>query len=233
MPNYSRSNRFARAKAALAASFKPRPALSKPAKEEVKKIILRREEKQTLHNGASTGQQILGNAVTPLVNFWQNVATLTNLNAGLTEYQRRGDQVRIKKISLRMYVNTTSSNELFRFCVVRQKATGMTPVPVNPNQIFQVPTPGIQGCISGIQDDQPCQILCDRTYTLGIAAGMQEGRFIKVDLVNKEGWPLIFYDGVTSGLSINTVVGDIALLCNCSSGTVDLFYQYQVTFTEK
>lgn len=210
----------------------PVRGLTKPAKAEVKKLILKSKPMQICHNGASPTAQTTGNAVTPLVNFWQNVQTLTEINSGNTEYNRTGDQIKIYKIELRMYVNTTASNDIFRFAVLRQKSSGMTPLAINPNPVFQVPSPGVQGCITPIQDDTSVQVLTDRTYTLGIAAGMQEGRFIKLTLRNKRGWTVKYNDGTTAGTSLVTQEGDIALLATCLSGAVDLYYQYNIHFSE-
>lgn len=207
--------------------------VSKTVKQAVKTIVNRMKPKQICHNGPSAANQILGTTVAPVANFWQNIRTLTEINSGNAEFNKTGDQIYIHGINLNMYVSTTASNDMFRCAIIRQKSSGTTPAPVNPNVCYQVVTPGFHGCISPTQDDKNYSILFDKAWTLGIAAGLQESRWIKVYLKFKNPLPVVYFDNTAAPTSVTTLLGDIALCVTSGTGSVDLYYQYSIQFSEK
>jgi len=207
--------------------------VSKGTKDVVKNIIERMKPKNVIHNGFTPAAQLLGNQVVPVANFWQNIQSLTDIPQGNSEYQRSGDQCYVHRLRLRMYMNTLASNDAIRIAIMRQKSTGQTPAPINPNLSYQVVTPGIQGVISAVQDDKNVSILFDKIYTLGIAAGLQECRFVNVDLKFKNPLPLVFYDGTVSPTVLTTAVGNMALCITSVSGNASLYYQWDLTYSEK
>lgn len=224
-------------KRARTASMAPDPeedrGLSKAEKRDVKKMILQKVAKSRTHNGPvpTTGPLttgLLASAPTAILAF-------TNINQGNNEYNRRGDQIWIDKIIFRAYVYTTTSNDAVRFTVLRQPRSGFPPSTINLSAVWQNNAAGPTGVISAFQDDQPCQVLYDKVYTLGIAAGLQECRFVEIKLdYSKKPLRVVYQDGSATGTSFNTVMGDIELVCaTVGSGTVDMTYGYEVVFHEK
>lgn len=232
MPNYSRANRFARAKAAFAKSFKPRAPLSKPAKEEVRQIVKQLKPKSVMHNGTPAGGPPTVGIVPPTMT---NVLSFTTgITAGNTDSTRQGDQIYIDRIQLRGYLEALSSNDAVRIMVVRQVRTGVTPTALNPVTVMQNAGSGAGGIVSYIQDDQPNQILFDHTWTIGTAAGMQESRIIDIDLKHyKQPLPVVYLDNTSVGSIARTVIGDIGLFIQSVNGVAQFTYNWNVVFHNK
>lgn len=203
--------------------------LSKAEKAEVKKIVLRNTPHGKAHNGPTAGPVISG-PVNPLPT---SIVALTAINAGQAEYQRRGDQIYIDKIRIKAYVVTTSSNDAFRMTLLRQPRSGFPPGPINLASVWQNFTAGLPAVVSAFQDDQPCQVLEDKTYTLGIAAGLQECRVIEWNLdYTKRPLRVTYLDNSAVGAPANTVMGDIELVM-CCGFSCTVTFAYDVTFHEK
>jgi len=136
----------------------------------VKQIILAKAPKSRAHNGPSAGPAITGlvpTLPTPIISF-------SNINAGQAEYQRRGDQIFIDKISFKGYLWANSTHDAVRFTVLRQPRSGFpTPSTITPAQVWQNFSPAAVSVVSQFQDDQPADILYDQVFTIGTAAGMQ------------------------------------------------------------
>jgi len=206
--------------------------LSKTEKQDVKQIILKNTPKQIMHNGAIPGPPVTG-VVNPLPNA---ICSFSDTNSGLTEYQRRGDQIWIDKIRFRCYARTTASNDALRLTVLRQSKSGFPPLPILGTSVWQNWTAGPGGVVSAFQDDQPCTVLFDKVYTLGIAAGLQECRYIEFTLdYSKRPLKVVYLDNTAIGTANNTVMGDIELFGSSVSnpGAITLTYTFDVTFHEK
>jgi len=205
--------------------------LTKSQKVDVKKIVERRVAKSMIHNAPGAP----GPAVTGLVaNIPTSIIALSNTNQGLNEYNRRGDQIWIDKIKFRCYVTTSAANDALRLTVLRQPRSGFPPSVINASAIWQNYNPGVAGYVSGYQDDQPCQVLLDRRYVMGDAAGMLNGRYITFTLdYSKRPLRVVYQDGSVLGSLNNTVLGGIELFAGSINGTITLTYTYDVVFHEK
>lgn len=205
--------------------------LSKTAKEDVKKIVRARQAYSLCHNGPIPGPSVVGVLAGPPTS----ILAFTATNQGLNEYNRRGDSIWIDQIKFRCYVNTVASNDAIRLTVLRQPRSGFPPSIINLNAVWQNNTSGAEGLVSAFQDDQPCQVLYDKVYTLGIAAGLQECRYIEFTL-NYAKRPLrcVYQDNSPIGTTANTVLGDIELVATSNGvGTVTMRYTYDLKFHEK
>jgi len=210
---------------------KPR-GLSEVAKDQVKAIVQRKQNKSMLHNGPLLGALTLTGTVPSAPTIIQ---TLTEINAGNNELTRGGDQVYVDRIKMRLLLQATAINDAVRVTILRQPRSSMpVPTTISPVAVFQNAAGAGAGVVSAIQDDQPCQVLYDRVFTVGTAAGLQEIRYINIDLnYNKRPLPLEFLDGSAIGTSLNTVRGDIEL-CMCSvTGNTSYRYAYDLMFHDK
>ena len=204
--------------------------LTKTEKTDVKKIVERKVAKSTLHNGPVpippiTG--VLASAPTALVAF-------SNTDAGLREYQRRGDQIYIDMIKFRCFVESTALNEVLRLTVLRQPRSGFPPQPINLSAVWQNYGTGTGGITSGFQDDQPCSILFDKRYVFGQSMS-PNGRYIEFTLnFSKRPLKVVYQDGSSNGTPFNTVLGEIELVAATkSAGLCTMTYTYDVVFHEK
>lgn len=213
------------------AAKKDKTALSKKEATAVKHMINAAAPKSRLHNGPAPGPPFSGlvpNTPTAIVAF-------SNINAGQAEYQRRGDEIWIDKIHFKAYLLAGSTADAVRFTFLRQAGSSF-PVPtvINVGAVWQNNTPGAGGVISHFQDDQPCQILYDRVFTIGTAAGMQESRCVNIVLdYSKRPLKMVFWDGTPLGGATNCVMGDIELVVTSAQGTCNMTYVYDTTFHEK
>lgn len=195
-------------------------------------MILRKTPKSVCHNGPTP--------VAPLTGFLTGspttISTFTDINQGLNEYNRRGDQIYIDKIKFRAYVNSNLSNDAVRLTVLRQPRSGFPPAPINLSAVWQNFFAGGAGVVSGFQDDQPCSVLFDKVYTLGNGgSGVPECRFIEFTLnFSKRPLKVVYLDGSATGTSFNTVMGDIELVAtSVGLGNVFMISTYDVYFHEK
>lgn len=207
--------------------------LTAAEKKEVKALINKAAPKSTTHNSATSGVPpvtgVLASAATPILAF-------TALQQGLSEHQRRGDQVYIDKIVFRAYLSSTAAADHVRFLVVRQPRSGFPPLPVDPTAILQNAGAGTPGIISSIQDDQPCQILYDKVVKVGnntVSGFSSTVHEFTLDYT-KAPKRAVFLDGTAISGPATTVEGDIELICAThSAGATTMTYVYDVVFHEK
>ena len=204
--------------------------LTKTEKVDVKKIIERKVAKSTLHNGPTPIPPITG----LLASAPTAIAALSNTDAGLREYQRRGDQIWIDKIKVRAYLESTALNEAVRLTVLRQPRSGFPPQPINLSAIWQNYGTGTAGITSGFQDDQPCSVLFDKVYVFGQSMS-PNGRYVEFTLnFSKRPLKVVYQDGSSTGTPFNTVLGEIELVATTkSAGLCTMTYTYDVVFHEK
>jgi len=208
----------------------PRRHLSAAEKREVKQLISQSSPKGVVHNGPASPAPISG----PLLSAPTAIVAFTSIAQGLSENQRRGDQVWIDKIKFRCLLTTTSISDHVRFLVVRQVRSGMPPLPVVPADILQNAGAGSSSIISFIQDDQPCEILHDEVVIVGDNTVNYGPRLYEFTLdFGKRPKQAIFLDGTAISGPATTVMGDIELICATRTAGTSMIYSYDVFFHEK
>lgn len=205
--------------------------LSTAEKREVKQLIAASSPRSFAFN-SNTGS---GPIVTgPLLSPMTPILAFTATTRGLAEYQRRGDQIWIHKIKFRCRVVTTSTDEDVRFMVVRQPRSGFPPLPVDFNNILHDNGAGVQGVLSLVKDDQPCEILFDKTIQFGIGTSYGESRIFEFELDwSKRPKRCVFQDNTATSSPATTVEGDIELGVAARTVNCSMSYTYMVEFSEK
>lgn len=207
-----------------------RRKLSKPLRAEIVKVFNQKVAKSITHNGPVPGPIVSG----AVANLPTVITDLSSTTQGTNEYNRRGDAIYIDRIRLKFLMSTTVSWEALRLTIVRQPRGSMpAPIPVQPANLWQNFVAGQPSIVSSFQDDQPYTVMKDKTFLLGIGAGMQEARLVTWDLKFKKPLPVKYFDNTINGNATNTVVGDIQLIACSTTGAVNLSYGYDLWFHEK
>lgn len=206
--------------------------LTNAEKREVKQLIQAAAPKSVTHNSANSGippvTGTLSSAITSIIAF-------TNTNQGLAENQRRGDQIWIRRIHFKCRLfDSTSIQNTVRLMIARAPSTSGASLPIDWTQILQNAGAGTPGVISNIQDDQPYQILWDKTYTCGDKSSVWGDKYVEIELdFRKRPLKCVYADGTTLGNPANILMGNIELAAATQQSTASMTYAYDVEFSEK
>lgn len=207
--------------------------LTTAERRQVKQLINAAAPKSVLHNSATSGTPpvtgALNQAITSLLAF-------TAIKQGLSEDQRRGDQVWIRKIHFKCYLTSTAIEDQVRIIVARAPHVSGAPLPIDFTQLLQNAGAGIPGIISSYQDDQPYEVLYDKVFTVGNQTSVWGVRMVEFTLdFTKRPKKAVFLDGTAISGPSTTVMGDIELAAATRgvTGTSTMTYVYDVEFSEK
>lgn len=207
--------------------------LSTAERRQVKQLINAAAPKSTLHNSATSGTAPVTGALNQAIT---SILAFTAIKQGLSEDQRRGDQVWIRKIHFKCYLTSTAIQDQVRIIVARAPHVSGSPLPIDFTQLLQNAGAGIPGIISTYQDDQPYQVLHDKVYQVGNQTSVWGAKEVDFTLdFSKRPLKAVFLDGTAISGPSTTVMGDIELAAATRgvTGTTTMTYVYDVEFTEK
>lgn len=206
--------------------------LTKEERKQVKNMIEKAAPKSIVHNSHVGGLPISGVLAGPITS----LLSFGAIDQGLSESQRRGDQIWITKIHFKCTLVCTASEDIVRIMVARSKATAGPPTAISWADVLQNAGTGINSIVSTVQDDCPYTILHDKLYKCGNKTAYWGTAVVDFTLdYSKRPLKVVYYDGTAAGGVSNMVIGNIELAAATILGTgvTTMTYVYDVEFTEK